>query len=61
MDARVLRELRSYAKQVERPLSSLLTEAVAEYLERIKVRPAFRAGTDAVMKQHEELLQRLAR
>ena len=61
MDARVLKELRTYAKESDRTLSGILNEAVAEYLSRVRVRPAFRDATDQVLSDHEELLRRLAK
>jgi len=61
LDETVLEELRAYAKSSGRSMASLLTEAVEEYLGRVRIRPAFRAATDEVLDEHEELLKRLAR
>ena len=60
MDEATLEKLRSYSKSSGRNLSTVLTEAVNEYLERIGVRPTFREATDAVLSEHEELLRKLA-
>jgi predicted transcriptional regulator len=61
MDDRLLAELKAYAKASDRKLSGVIGEAVAEYLARARVRPAFREATEEVLAEHAELLQRLAR
>lgn len=61
LDEAVLSELREYAQDSGRSIASVLTEAVEEYLQRAKVRPAFRAAVDEVLDEHDELLSRLAR
>jgi glutamate-1-semialdehyde aminotransferase len=61
LDEAALEELRSYSKQSGRAIASLLTEAVEEYLARVRVRPAFRSAVDEVLDEHDELLERLAR
>ena len=61
MDAKILNELRSFAKQSRKPISALLSEAVSEYLERVKVRPVFRDAITEVMDEHDDLLKRLAK
>ena len=60
IDARVLEELRRYAKENDRTLSGP-TRAVDEFLQRARVRPAFRKASDEVLDEHEELLRRLAK
>jgi hypothetical protein len=61
IDARVLDELRKFAKENDRTLSGVLTRAVDEFLQRERVRPAFRKASDEVLDEHEELLRRLAK
>ncbi len=61
MDARLLRELKKYAKTSDRTLSGVIGEAVAEYMDRARVRPAFRDATEEVLRDHAELLHRLAK
>jgi len=61
MDARVLRELRAAARESGRTLASVLGEAGAQYLERARVRPAFRAAAERVLDRNAELLARLAK
>jgi len=61
IDAHVLDELRQYAKENDRTLSGVLTRAVEEFLQRARVRPAFRKASDDVTEEHDELLERLAK
>ncbi len=61
LDGELLKSLRQHAEASGRSISTLLDEAVREYLERVRVRPAFRAAMDEVLDEHDELLRRLAR
>lgn len=61
IDETTLEELRSYAKSTGRSISGVVSEAVEEYLNRAKVRPAFRAAMRETLDDHAELLQRLAK
>lgn len=61
MDEKVLKDLKSYVKENDRSISSVITEAVAEYLHRSKLRPAFRSAMDEILEDHKELLKRLAK
>jgi hypothetical protein len=61
IDEKVLKDLKSYANETDRSISSVVNEAVAEYLQRSKLRPAFRHAMDEVLDEHEELLTRLAK
>ncbi len=61
IDEKVLKDLKTYVSQVDRSISSVVSEAVAEYLQRSKLRPAFRSAMDEVLNDHEELLERLAK
>lgn len=61
IDEKVLKDLKSYVNETDRSISSVVTEAVAEYLQRSKLRPAFRSAMDEVLDEHEELLTRLAK
>lgn len=56
-----LEQARQHAADAGRTLASVLDEAVAEYLARKRVRPAFREAAEQVMNRHAELLERLAR
>lgn len=61
IDEKVLKDLRSYVDQTDRSISSVVSEAVAEYLQRSKVRPAFQSAMNEVLDEHAELLARLAK
>ena len=61
LDETTLAELRAYAKSTGRSISSVVNEAVGEYLGRAQLRPAFRSAMDEVLDEHAELLQKLAR
>jgi predicted transcriptional regulator len=61
MNAAVLERLRDYAQSSDRSISQIVSEAVAEYLSRVEVRPSFRRAVEEVIRENEELLQELAR
>ena len=61
IDEKVLKDLKSYVNETDRSISSVVTEAVAEYLHRSKLRPAFHSAMDEVLDAHQELLKRLAK
>lgn len=61
IDESTLKKLRSYAKQSNRNISDVLSEAVSDYLDRVSVRPAFRNAADRVLQDNNELLKRLAK
>jgi hypothetical protein len=61
IDEKSLKELKKYTDATGRTLSSVLTEAVDQYLNRAQVRPAFQDAVEAVMNENEELLKRLAK
>jgi predicted transcriptional regulator len=61
MNKAVLERLRGYAATSDRSISQIVSEAVAEYLGRVEVRPAFRQAVDEVIREHEDLLKELAR
>ena len=61
IDEKVHKDLKAYVKSEGRSISSVVTEALAEYLHRSKLRPAFRSAMDEVLNEHQELLKRLAK
>jgi len=61
IDENTLKELKSFVKETDRSISSVLTDAVQEYLTRVRLRPAFRKATQEVLSEHAELLRRLAK
>lgn len=61
VDIGVLKDLRDYAKAQGKSISRLVSEALAEYLKKVRVRPAFRNAMEDVISENEELLKRLAK
>jgi hypothetical protein len=61
IDEKTLKELKSFVKKMDRSISSVLTEAVQEYLNRSRLRPAFKNAAQEVLIEHAELLRRLAK
>ena len=61
IDEDVLKELREYADQSKKSISSIVTEAVEEHLKRVRVRPVFRSAMDEVLAENSDLLKRLAK
>lgn len=61
IDEKVLKDLKVYVAEADRSISSVLTEAVKEYLERARVRPAFRDAVELSLAANSELLKRLAK
>lgn len=61
IDEKVLKDLKRFVALSDRSISGVVTEAVAEYLQRIQVRPAFREAMNEVLDEHAELLKRLAK
>lgn len=61
IDPKVAKELRAFAVQADRSISGIVSEAVAEYLQRRRLRPAFQSALEEVLSDHEELLRRLAK
>lgn len=61
LDEKTLAELRAYAKSTGRSISSVVNEAVGEYLGRSQLRPAFRAAMNEILDDHADLLSRLAK
>ena len=61
MNKDVLARLRQYAQSSDRAIAQIVSEAVAEYMERVEVRPAFRTTVDEILNQHEGLLKELAK
>jgi hypothetical protein len=61
IEQKALKELKSYAEESGRSISSVVSEAVLEYTQTVRVRPAFKDSTSLVLNEHEELLKRLAK
>ena len=54
-------ELREFAQESHQSISGLLTEAISEYLQRRRVRPAVLQHLNESMDENEELGQLLAK
>ena len=61
IESDVARDLRADASASDRSIASVVNEALAEYLQRYRVRPAFQSAMDEVVTDHAEVLARLAR
>ena len=61
VEARVWEELRMLAKESHQNVSGLLTEAISDYLQRRRVRPAVLEHLSDSMTENDELGQLLAR
>ena len=61
IDEAVLKDLKEYASSSDHSISKIVTDAVAEYLQKIKVRPVFRNAMDEVIEENKDLLERLAK
>ena len=61
IEASTLRELRSYAKDSKLSIADILSEAVAQHLHLVRVRPAFRAAVEESIAENAELYERLAK
>ena len=61
LNKQVLLKLRSYAKRSNRKIALIVSEALAQYLERIEVRQTFVSAADQVITENEELLKELAK
>lgn len=61
LNKQVLMRLRAFAKRSNRRIALVVSEAIAEYLQRAEVRPAFRDAVKKVVKEHSALLKELAK
>jgi hypothetical protein len=61
IDAKVLKDLKTFAHQTDRSISSVVSDAIEEYIHRVRLRPAFQKAMDEVLDDHSELLKRLAK
>ena len=61
VDEVVWNDLKSLAKEQHQNVSGLLTEAIREYVERKRVRPAVLTHLETSMEQNEELGKLLAK
>lgn len=61
LDEEVLEDLKTFAKNSDKSISKIVTEAVKSYLQNAQIRPAFSQAMEEVLSEHEELLKRLAK
>ena len=61
VDFKVLKELRSFAKESEKSISKIVTDAISEYLNKARLRPAFKNAMTDVLEENKELLEKLAK
>ena len=61
IDEKVLKDLKAHASTSGISISKIITEAVRDYINKVKVRPAFKSAMDDVINENEELLKRLAK
>ena len=61
VDEKVLKEIRALAKETDKSISKVVTEALAAHIQRARVRPAFEGAMEEMLNEHEEVLKRLAR
>ncbi len=61
IDEQVLKDLKKYVQESDRSISGVITEAVADFLQKVRVRPMFRSAMEEVINENEELLTRLAK
>ena len=60
LDIKVLEALKSYASEQELKISSVVNQAIEEYLSKYKVRPAFKQSMQNIIENNQELLKKLA-
>ena len=61
VDEVVWNDLKSLAQEQHQNISSLLTEAIREYVQRKRIRPAVLTHLEVSMEQNEELGKLLAK
>jgi hypothetical protein len=61
IDEQVLSDLKKYVEETDRSISGVITEAVADFLHKVRVRPMFRSAMEDVLNENAELLKRLAK
>jgi hypothetical protein len=61
VDEQVLQELKQHSAESGKSISWLVSEAVAEYLVRTRIRPTFTSAMNDVLDRHADLFHRLAK
>lgn len=60
IEKHVLDDLRRYAEESKKNISVVLNEAVAEYVAKVRLRPAFMDAATSVIEENRDLLKKLA-
>ena len=61
VDEKVLKDLKAFAQENHKNISGIVSDALNDYLKKVKIRPAFLKAIDAVLDENDELLRRLAK
>ena len=61
VDAKVLKEVKLHAEESGKSISHIVSDALADYLDRSRTRPAFSSAMRETLVRHAELLRRLAK
>ena len=61
MDEKVFRQLKGLSAESNEEISTLLTEAVMDLIQKKSLRPAYRKAADEVFTQFDEALSELAK
>ncbi len=61
IEEKVLKDLKKFVAANDQSISHVITVAVAEYIDRARLRPIFRRSMEEVLDEHSELLDRLAK
>ena len=61
LDEAVLKNLKTFAKIQDKKISSVVSDAVAEYLQKYQIRPVFRESMTKVVEKNAKLLKKLAK
>ena len=61
MDEKILEDLRSFAKEQNMDISTILTEAVSDLLKKKRVRPIFKNAAEEAFNEFDEALKELAK
>ena len=61
VEEKVWQDLKAMADESHRNISGILTEAIEEYVQRRRIRPAVRDAVQASIADNRELGERLAR
>lgn len=61
IEEKILKDLKKYVDSTEQSISSIVSIAIAEYIDRARLRPVFRNAMEEIFEEHSELLERLAK